>query len=80
MTHHAVTNAGTNSWNPPDTRPTEVGEYRAALAPADASQTVRRWWDGKRWSRPYHVHWDEEIKAQCRATSDDFFPYWLSNG
>ncbi|EEF22512.1 conserved hypothetical protein [Ricinus communis] len=79
MGHSRVTTASESHWNPPHTWPTAVGEYRSALEPANAGPGSRRWWNGKRWSRPYGVDWPEALKAKCRAESGEFAPYWLPN-
>lgn len=63
-------------WNAPDTVPDQPGEYPAALEPADASPTARRFWDGSRWSNPYHSNWPDATKAKIRAEPSDFRPYW----
>ena len=79
MPHAIVITPAESHWNPPGTKPLAPGEYRAALEPASAGASNRRWWDGKCWSRPYDVRWPEANKAKQRSESDGFWPYWLPN-
>ncbi len=65
-----------HDWNAPDTFPDQPGEYVSALEPGDASPATRRFWNGSRWSNPYHSNWPEATKARIRAEPSDFRPYW----
>ncbi len=63
-------------WNPPQVRPTAVGEYRAALEPLEAAPSSRRWWNGRWWSNPYHAHYEPEVIERIRQEPSVFSPFW----
>lgn len=58
--------------------PDEPGEYQASMDPPPMPDTVRYYWNGKKWSEPYHSSWPEILRAEARARISEFQAcrYW----
>lgn len=67
------------NWNPPYTKPQEIGQYRAVLEPRDSSESMRRYWNGKSWSNPYSIKWPQELQLQCKKQISQFSVYWIDH-
>ncbi|WP_425952986.1 hypothetical protein [Ralstonia pseudosolanacearum] len=66
----------TLDWNTPEVAPDRPGEYRAALDPLDAAATVRRFWNGRRWSNPYHSNWPQAVQAAIMRQTSILRVFW----
>jgi hypothetical protein len=63
-------------WQDPSATPPEPGEYHAVLNPDSAATTVRRWWDGHSWSKPYHSDYPQHLIDKAKSEKSEFRPFW----
>jgi len=56
-------------WFPPSIAPVRIGEYNASIFRDD---TVRRWWDGVRWSQGYEEGASEKVQNRNRNLLESF--------
>jgi hypothetical protein len=67
------------NWNSFNTKPTEVGEYKAALDTTSVGKDIRYWWNGKDWSKAYSITWPEYLQKHAKSQVMNFNLYWQSN-
>jgi len=65
-----------SNWNAPEFPPDRPGEYRAALDPEDSVATIRRFWNGRVWSNPYHSHWTLAVQEAIKREASTFVVSW----
>ena len=57
------------AWYPPDVKPVRVGEYSASMS---KDPPLKRWWDGRLWSKYYFNYESVEEIEHCRSQFSPF--------